>query len=183
MVPTYFTYTITDADGDQSTATVTVTNIQTNTLPTAGTQSITVDEDGLPGGIAGGVGDVAGTAVTQSGTLIHNFNGDGPAATDPINFSPMNGLAVTSAGNAAVTSGGAALTYYWNAAGDILYASTNSSSLANAQSTAVFTVALNTSSGVYTYTQLKPIDHPVANIEDNLVISLTTRCGIRITMP
>ena len=64
-----------------------------------------------------------------------------------------------------------------------LYASTDASSLANAQSTAAFKVVLNTSTGAYTYTQLKPIDHPLHDnqgtggtpetaYEDNITIAL-----------
>ncbi len=160
-----FTYTIKDHDGDTSTATVTLESVQTNTQPTAGTQSITVDEDGLPNGVAGGAGDVAGQAITQSGTLIFSFNADGPAASDPINFAMMDvgGLhnsAVVNTAAVAVTSGGAGLKYYWDGAGDTLYASTNTGSLANAQSTAAFKVVLNTATGAYTYTQIKPLDHP-----------------------
>ncbi|TKW79513.1 MAG: tandem-95 repeat protein, partial [Bradyrhizobium icense] len=174
-----FTYIIKDGDGDTSTATVTLQSIQTNTLPTAGTQSITVDEDGLTNGItASQPGDVAGAAITQTGTLVFNFNADGPAATDPINFSPMHNTSV------GLSSGGAALTYYWDSTGDTLYASTNTSSLANAQSSAVFKVVLNTTTGVYTFTELKPVDHPghdadglnngpETSYEDNVVVNLT----------
>ncbi|MGE3228032.1 MAG: DUF5801 repeats-in-toxin domain-containing protein [Hyphomicrobium sp.] len=164
-----FKYTITDRDGDPSTATVTLPNVETNTQPSAGTQSIAVDEDGLPGGLAGGSGDAPGEAITQSGTLLHNFNTDGAAGTDPINFSPVSGLAVTSAGNVPVTSGGMPVFYVWDGGANVLYASTNVSSPA---ASAVFTVSLNTTTGAYTYTQIKPIDHPVAGTEDDLVISI-----------
>lgn len=165
-----FTYTITDADGDQSTATVTVANIQTNTQPTAGTQSITVDEDGLPGGIANGTGDVAGAAITQSGTLIHAFNGDGPstpASSDPINFSPMHNV------SAGATAGGAALTYYWDGNANVLYASTNVTNATTAAATAAFSISLNTSTGAYTYNLLKPLDHPAGNNENDLTFNIT----------
>ena len=178
-----FIYEITDGDGDKSTAEQVVNITNANAVPTAGSQSITVDEDGLPNGIATPQpGDVAGSAVTQTGTLIHNFNTDGPAASDPINFSPMDdGSHSTLVG---LSSGGAALKYYWDAAGDTLYASTNTASLADAQSTAAFTVVLNTATGAYTYTQLKPVDHPghdadganngpETSYEDNLNVNLT----------
>ncbi|WP_210326178.1 DUF5801 repeats-in-toxin domain-containing protein [Oricola nitratireducens] len=172
-----FTYTIEDADGDTSTATVTLSNVQTNTVPSAGEQSIAVDEDGLaPLGLAGdgvGTGDVAGEAFSQSGTLIHDFNTDGPAASDPINFAPLDGTAVVDTGSAAVESGGTALTYYWDGAGDVLYASKDASSLGDAQATAAFKVELNTATGEYTYTQLMPLDHPVTGTEDDITIDLT----------
>ena len=141
-----------------------------------------MDEDGLSGGFDGGIepGDVAGTAITQIGTLIHNFNADGPstpASSDPINFSPSHGTL------AGISSGGVALKYYWDGNGDTLYASTNTTSLANAQSTAAFKVVLNTSTGDYTYTLLKPVDHPghddpstgttETSYEDNLTANIT----------
>ncbi len=178
-----FIYEITDGDGDTSTAEQVVNITNANALPTAGSQSITVDEDGLTNGIATPQpGDVAGSAITQTGTLIHNFNSDGPAASDPINFSPMdNGSHSTLVG---LSSGGAALKYYWDAAGDTLYAATNTTSLADARSTAAFKVVLNTATGAYTYTQLKPVDHPghdanganngpETSYEDNLNVNLT----------
>ncbi len=170
-----FNYTITDADGDSSTATVTLSNVRTNTLPTAGTQAISVDEDGLANGIAGGPGDASGEQITATGTLQHGFNSDGPAAVDPINFAAINGTNVVSTAGPQVTSGGAGLKYFWDAAGDKLYASTNTSSLANAQSTAAFTVSLNTSTGQYTYTQVKPVDHPVGGTEDNVSVDISYR--------
>ncbi|WP_295559318.1 DUF5801 repeats-in-toxin domain-containing protein [uncultured Hyphomicrobium sp.] len=166
------TYTITDRDGDSSTATVTLQSVQTNSLPTAGTASIAVDEDGLPGGLAGGPDDVADAVVTVLGTLPFSFGTDGPstpASSDPINFSPVHNTA------AGVTSGGAAVMYYWDGAANVLYASTNVTSAATAAATAVFTVSLTTTNGAYTYTLLKPIDHPTANTEDNTVLNITYR--------
>ena len=181
-----FTYQITDGDGDTSTATQAVNITNANTIPTAGSQSITVDEDGLPNGIAATQpGDVDGNAITQTGTLIHNFNTDGPSApasSDPINFSPMdNGTHTTLVG---LASGGVALKYYWDPAGDTLYASKDTTSLVNAQSTAAFKVVLDTATGAYTYTQIKPVDHPghdadganngpETSHEDNLSVNLT----------
>jgi T1SS-143 domain-containing protein len=178
-----FTYRITDGDGDTSTVAQVVNITNANSIPTAGSKFLTVDEDGLPNGIAASQpGDVAASFITLSGTLGHNFGPDGPAASDPINFSPMdNGSHTTPVG---ISSGGVALKYYWDDAGDTLYASTNTTSLANAQSTAAFKVELNTATGGFTYTQLKPVDHPghdadranngpETSYEDNLVVNLS----------
>src|SRR5262249_10212874 len=148
-----FTYTITDGDGDQSTTTVTLQDVKTNTLPTAGTETIIIDEEGLANGIPGGTGDVGGQQISTTGTLPHAFNGDGPAAANPITFAGLHGANVVSTSGPQVTTGGAGLKYYWDAAGHTLYASSNTSSLANAQSTAAFKVELNTSTGQYTYTE------------------------------
>ena len=168
---------ISDGDGDTDTDTHTIQVVNVNNTPTAGTQSITVDEEGLAGGIAAGTGDVAGQAISHTGTLVFSFGGDGPstpASSDPINFSPLHLGNVTDVNTAAIiNSGGLPLKYYWDGASDTLYASTNTSSLANATSTAAFKVVLNTATGVYTYTQIKPLDHPVPNTEDDIVVNLT----------
>ncbi|MBI3919377.1 MAG: retention module-containing protein, partial [Betaproteobacteria bacterium] len=77
-----FTYTIKDADGDTETATFTVE--VTDGGPTIGAQQpIEVDEEGLEGGNTDtehvASGDLAGTAITQSGNLAGlDFGQDGP---------------------------------------------------------------------------------------------------------
>ena len=154
-----FTYQITDGDGDTSTALQTVNITNANTIPTAGTDSFTVDEDGLPGGFDGGPGDVSGTATSHSGTLPANFMADGAAASGAYNFTTTSGTVVDSNGHN-VSSGGATLSYFWDLTGHVLYGSTNISDLSHAQSTAAFTVSLNADTGAYTYTELKPLDHP-----------------------
>ena len=47
-------------------------------------QTGTVDEDGVPGGIAGGVGDVAGEATVATGSVAPLFNS---GADQPLTFS------------------------------------------------------------------------------------------------
>ena len=170
-----FTYTVTDGDGDGAQATLKITVNDANTFPAGGVQSFIVDEEGLlPNGLAGnGTGDVAGEALTANGILIHTFNDDGPFATDPINFSPLDTLAVFDTSAAAVKSGGLPLTYFVDTTTGTLYASTDTSSLAQAQATAAFKVDLNTSTGAYTFTLLKPIDHKVSGTEDDVTIDLT----------
>ena len=127
-----FSVKVTDGDGDVDTDLHSLTVLNVNTLPTAGTQAVTVDEEGLANGIAGGPGDVSGQAITATGTLIHYFGADGPStpASNPINFSPLDGgshtTLVTDVNTlATVTSGGVALKYYWDGTGNTLYASTN----------------------------------------------------------
>ena len=56
---------------------MTLSDVHTNSTPTAGAVTATVDDEGLPGGIAGNgqsTGDVAGQDITASGTLTHRFN-------------------------------------------------------------------------------------------------------------
>ena len=54
--------------------------------PTASqaSQAGTVDEDGVPGGIAGGTGDVAGEATVATGSVAPLFNS---GADQPLTFS------------------------------------------------------------------------------------------------
>ncbi|WP_210327563.1 DUF5801 repeats-in-toxin domain-containing protein [Aminobacter carboxidus] len=152
-----FNVTVRDGDGDALSFPIHVDIV--NGAPSAGAITALIDEDSLANGVAGGLGDTAGTA-TASGTLAFSFGPDGAAAIDPINFSPMHNLSVVDTGNVAVMSGGAALSYYWDSATDTLYGATNITSAANALATAAFKVTLNTSDGSYQYTQIKPLDHP-----------------------
>lgn len=180
-----FTYVITDGDGDTSSALQTVNITNANSTPTAGSQSITVDEDGLAGGIAATQpGDVTGAATTVSGTLIHDYNGDGAAASNAISFT-STGAVLDSLGHA-VKSGGVALSYFYNASTHTLYGTTNPADATTAAANAAFKVVLTGSdltTGNYTYTELKPLDHPghdadgknngpETSYEDNLTINI-----------
>ena len=67
----------TDSDSDTVTAGATGLVITVNDdTPTASAvaQAGTVDEDGLPGGIAGGIGDVGGEATVATGNVSALFN-------------------------------------------------------------------------------------------------------------
>lgn len=57
-----FSYTLTDNDGDFDTATLTIAI--GDARPVAGTADATVDDEGLPGGIAGGAGDIDANTPT-----------------------------------------------------------------------------------------------------------------------
>jgi VCBS repeat-containing protein len=154
-----FAYTITDGDGDTSTATVTLSNVHTNSIPTAGTEQVTLNEDGLANGFPGGPGDVSGTDTSHSGTLPADFSTDGKAVAGAFNFTQNSGSVIDSDGHA-VTSGGQALSYYWDATNHVLYGTTNTSNATNAASNAAFKISLNPDTGSYTVTELKPLDHP-----------------------
>uniref|UniRef100_UPI0018DE885D hypothetical protein n=1 Tax=Mesorhizobium sp. WSM3224 TaxID=1040986 RepID=UPI0018DE885D len=67
-------------------------------------QTGTVDEDGVPGGIAGGIGDVAGEATQATGSVTPLFNSGADA---PLTFS-LNSI---TSGLPALTSGGVTVTY------------------------------------------------------------------------
>ncbi|WP_439542574.1 beta strand repeat-containing protein [Hyphomicrobium sp.] len=156
-----FTYRITDGDGDTSEAVQNIVITNANTLPTAGSASATVDDEGLANGIAGGTGDVAGQATTAIGLLPHDFGGDGKATVDPISFSTMHGT------NGTV--GTETVTYGWNAANNTLTATSARGP--------VFTVQVDTGAdtgvGNYVFTLLKPVLHATGNAENDAVVDLT----------
>ncbi|WP_230305893.1 enhanced entry virulence factor RtxA, partial [Legionella pneumophila] len=148
----------TDKDGDSASATANIGlsfNFEDDG-PVASTNKLTgvVDEDGLTGGIAGGVGDVAGQAVAASGNVATLFQSGADA---PLTYS----LNANTSGLPALSSGGVALTYA--VSGDTLTAS--------AGSTQVFTFTLN-ANGNYSFTLLAKLDHPAGADENDIAINL-----------
>ncbi|WP_372437132.1 DUF5801 repeats-in-toxin domain-containing protein [Pseudomonas chlororaphis subsp. aureofaciens] len=120
--------------------------------PAAGT----VDEDGLANGIAGGVGDVPGEAITASGSVTGIFQS---GVDVPLSFS----LSSDTSGLPALSSGGVALVY--SVAGDTL--------TAKAGAVDVFTFSLS-AAGAYSFTLLQPLDHPAGNDENDITLNLGT---------
>ena len=130
-------------------------------VPTAGNQSATVDDDGLTGGIVGGTGDYVDTnadgdsnEATFSGTLIHNFGGDSAGAS--INFASMNG--------ATGAVGTETVRYGWNSSTNTLTATVAGGAR---DGTALFTVLVNPTSGVYKVTLLDNVLHASGNNEND----------------
>ena len=153
-------YGVIDKDGDTATGTLAI-NVDDDT-PTATGAAVagTVDEDGLTNGIAGGTGDVAGEVTTVSGTVSGIFQSGADA---PLSY----GLSSVTTGLPSLTSGGTALVY--SVAGNTLTAK------AGAAGPGVFTFAItDTTSGAYTFTLQKPLDHATANDENDLTINLGT---------
>ncbi|WP_280379089.1 hypothetical protein [Pseudomonas sp. BN515] len=147
----------TDKDGDTVTAApekLVITVDDDTPTATGAAASGTVDEDGLAGGIAGGTGDVAGTATTASGSVTGIFQSGADA---PLSYS----LSSNTSGLPALTSGGVGLTY--NVVGNMLTAS--------AGATSVFTLSL-TAAGVYNFTLLKALDHAAGNDENDITLNL-----------
>ncbi|WP_442487638.1 Ig-like domain-containing protein [Halomonas litopenaei] len=79
-------YTATDGDGDTVDGRLDVcvegtddtpTTPETDTDPNTSSGKAVVDEDGLPGGIAGGINDVAGERLVATGSLGYDFGDDG----------------------------------------------------------------------------------------------------------
>ncbi|WP_454877178.1 T1SS-143 repeat domain-containing protein, partial [Pseudomonas farris] len=114
----------------------------------------TVDEDGLANGIAGGTGDVTGEATTASGSVTGIFQS---GADTPLSYA----LSSDTSGLPALNSGGVALVY--SVLGNTL--------TAKAGATDVFTFSL-TAAGAYTFTLLKPLDHPAGNNENDITLNL-----------
>jgi len=165
------TATITDFDGDTATDSETIDlgggNIRfEDDVPTVIANSQltgTVDEDGLNGGIAGGVYDVPGEAVVTSGSVASLFDS---GADTPLSFA-LAADTVTTLQALNLSSGGTALCYVVN--GDTVTASANGAT--------VFTFQL-TSNGTYTFTLQGPLDHPTLdgkygdNTENDLALNL-----------
>ncbi|CAN7334059.1 beta strand repeat-containing protein [Mesorhizobium caraganae] len=155
-----------DADGDTvaAAANALVVTVDDDT-PTASQaqQTGTVDEDGVPGGIAGGTGDVAGEVTVASGSVTPLFNSGADA---PLTFS----LNSNTSGLPALTSGGVAVTY--SVVGNTLTASAGANT--------VFTFALNGTTGAWTFTLADQLDHPTLNglpgdnEENDLAVNLSS---------
>jgi T1SS-143 domain-containing protein len=147
-------YTVTDADGDSAPGTFDI-NVDDDTPIATETQlGGTVDEDGVPGGIAGGTDDVAGENTVANGSVAALFSS---GADVPLSYSLLS----DTSGLPALTSGGVAVTYA--VVGDTLTASAGGGT--------VFTFVLN-ADGSYTFTLVDQLDHPAGNDENDLSIQL-----------
>ncbi|MGA4320880.1 retention module-containing protein [Ectopseudomonas hydrolytica] len=113
-------------------------------FPSAGQSSNAVDEDGLPGGIAGGPNDLAGEDTVVTGSLGYSFgpNGIGSFAWSTDGLSALG-----------ITSQGVPLVYSVSADGLTLSAF--------AGDVLVFTLQLtDLSTGTYQFSIFAPLDHP-----------------------
>jgi len=138
-------YEITDGDGDTATG---VLNVDIDDDSPIGKENLTValDDDNLPDGIEGGIGDDA-APVNATGTLGHGYGADGPGS-----------ILLTTA--VLPTEGG--FTSAVSEDGLTLFIRQNG--------TDVLKVTLaDATSGDYTVTQLAPIDHPEGLDENNLL--------------
>ncbi|WP_249929052.1 DUF5801 repeats-in-toxin domain-containing protein, partial [Ectopseudomonas oleovorans] len=126
-----------------------------NDQPTGGYVFDRVDEEGLPGGIIGGVQDDDGAATVVTGTLGYDYGDDG-----------FGSFAWQPSGLPSVTSGGHALEYQVSGNGTVLTAQTVGSHQP------VFTVTLtNPATGAFQFELHAPLDHPApasGSVENNL---------------
>ncbi|WP_343349847.1 retention module-containing protein [Pseudomonas sediminis] len=128
-------------------------------IPTGGTASNAVDEDGLPNGINGGVNDLDGDATVVTGVLGYSFGPDGPG-TFTWSIAGLNELGIT--------SGGMPLFYQVSPDGLTL--------TAFAGETIVFVVQVtNLVTGAYQFELFAPLDHaapPLGGSDENDILFL-----------
>ncbi|WP_332309740.1 DUF5801 repeats-in-toxin domain-containing protein [Aeromonas encheleia] len=160
------TFTVTDGDGDAVTKAASF-NITDANVPTGGSTTAAVDDDGLTGGNpASTTGDLVvapdpdTNEATFSGTLTFGFGPDGAGS---VNFAAMHGTSGT--------VGQETVNYSWNGANNTLTATGPRGPL--------FSVVVNPSTGAYTVTLLDNVQHatldgqPGDNTENDAVTALT----------
>ncbi|AQZ34139.1 hypothetical protein BHQ29_13145 [Pseudomonas sp. LPH1] len=128
-------------------------------IPTGGTASNAVDEDGLPDGIVGGVNDLDGEATLVTGVLGYSFGPDGPGT---FTWSTA-GLA-----DLGISSGGVPLTYQVSADGLLLTAFAGETVVFEVQVTDLLT-------GAYQFELFAPLDHaapPLGESDENDILYL-----------
>ncbi|MDH1624433.1 retention module-containing protein, partial [Pseudomonas chengduensis] len=128
-------------------------------IPTGGSASNAVDEDGLPNGINGGVNDLDGEATVVTGVLGYSFGPDGPGIFT-WSIAGLNELGIT--------SGGTPLFYQVSPDGLTL--------TAFAGETIVFVVQVtNLVTGAYQFELFAPLDHaapPLGGSDENDILFL-----------
>ncbi|MBY6111365.1 tandem-95 repeat protein [Halomonas sp. DP1Y21-3] len=162
-------YTATDGDGSTVGGSLNVavadggtgpTTPDSDGDPTTTNPTAVVDEDGLPGGIAGGVGDVAGENTVASGTLGYSFGTDGPAANGAFTWR-LAGLP-----SDLETADGRAVTFTLGNAGSTIVGLASDGSGGTEQ---VITITLtDQASGTYQVTLHQPLEHSPGNGENDL---------------
>jgi hypothetical protein len=127
--------------------------------PEGGTTYATVDDDGLAGGIAGGIGDYTDTnadgdnnEATFSGTLQHTIGGDGYGSVTFADMDTLTGMVGTET-----------VTYSWS--GDTLTATGPRGEL--------FNVEVDPTTGEYTVTLVDNVLHTAGGNENDAAAALT----------
>ncbi|MBY5927469.1 MULTISPECIES: Ig-like domain-containing protein, partial [unclassified Halomonas] len=158
-------YTAEDADGDTVHGQIFVNVEKPNAIPLTPDSDgnpetripiAVVDEDALPGGVSGGINDVAGDKTSAIGELGYFYGNDGAATSNAFRWSTSN--------LPSLTSGGSNVAWTVDASGHTLLGYLDNGDH-------VLSVKLtDLSSGSYLVTLLRPLDHPRANIEDDIRI-------------
>ena len=146
-------YVTTDRDGDTATSSLSI-NVNDDTPTVTANAAVQLDDDALTGGNAGGIVDVNPDTANTTGTLAHSYGADGAGTT----LLTTAGAVLPSGFTPTVTDGGRTLTI---------------SQIQNGVSVAVLQVQLSdTTSGIYTVTQLHAIDHPAGLDENDLTFTV-----------
>ena len=127
-----FTYIMHDFDHDQATATLSLTVADINTVPVVAPAVSQIDETGAQ-------------PESVSGSLTANFGDDGPGVFNVVSVTPGGSLAA-----GALSSNGVPVTFIYGSEGSVV-------GVAGGET--VFLLALNTTTGAYTFTQFLPLDH------------------------
>ncbi len=150
------TYNLKDGDGDVSEWADVTFCVKDDGKPEVVQATAAVDEDGLAGGIPGGVGDVAGEATTATGALV-NFGPDGAAASNAVVFS-------TAGLPALKLADGSDLTWEQTANGGVeAQTSTGAAALAISP-----VISADGSQATFNVTLFKPLQHNNPDTEDDI---------------
>jgi T1SS-143 domain-containing protein len=186
-------FVATDSDGDAVSDSFTIKVNDDAPVLNPEISTGVVDEDGLPTGLADGPGDVPGQNTVATGNLGISWGADSANNLGNVGITgaaPVTGdRAVTFASDATttlaaqhLTSNGVALSYGVSEGGTLItayrfdgqhYIDGNGNWTSNKANAAVFTVKLSDlDSGSYSFTLLDNIDHPQANTEDSIALTL-----------
>ncbi|MDT4801590.1 repeat domain protein [compost metagenome] len=153
------TATITDGDGDKDSATIDlgkVISVRDDAPCIDAHVTVRLDDDALPYGNPGGVGDDSPDRHNTSGTIAHDFGADGPGEIELQDSGAPQGFTYVEVhGGLLIKQGGVT----------------------------VITISLDKSTGAYTVVQNAPILHPNGHNENNLTFEveykITDRDGDR----
>ncbi|AOE84431.1 retention module-containing protein [Pseudomonas sp. TCU-HL1] len=140
--------TITDGDGDKDSATLNLGNAISfrDDAPTVTTNLLVqLDDDALPGGIPNGSGDDSDSA-NVTGTVGFGFGADGPGDVQWLTTGAPDGFSYVKSGSTLLIKQG---------------------------TTTVIEVTLNSANGAYSVSQIAPIQHALANQENDQSFTLT----------
>lgn len=126
-----------------------------NGYPNAAPVAVTLDDEGLHSGIAGGAGDVAGEAIGTTAFLPFSF---GPDGAGDINFAAMHGVSAL--------LGTETVTFTWDGDADTLTAS-------SAGRGDIFTISVDPATGEYSVELLKTVMHEAGSDENDATVVLT----------
>ena len=155
-----FTFKVQDAQGtlddDANTFTLNVTAV--NDAPTLTAEARSVSEEGLSDGLIDNVGSPDTTNSASVSGTVQFVDKEGSAASSWSLQAPADAL----------TSGGVPVIWTASANGQTLTGTAGGATVA--------TLSID-GSGNYSFVLSKPLDHPTANVEDNLPLNFTVRAS------